>query len=180
MGRGDQAPLDAGGKGDQVDGHVVFEKADVPVLAGPLQEHPFHFTAGHVMGVDDAVARVPAFPAQIELFVARVYRAVCVGVEADADLHQFADPFGAADHHLLHHAAVAQAVPGIQGVPDVQVKRIPLVEDRGNAPLCQVGVAVHRLFLGDDGYRTAVGHFEGKHQPGDAAADNQKICLCVH
>jgi hypothetical protein len=66
VGGGDQSAFDAGGEGDQVDGHVVFEKADIPVLAGPLQEHPLHFTAGHIVGVDDAVARVPALPAQIK------------------------------------------------------------------------------------------------------------------
>ena len=34
-----QSALDAGGVGDQVDGHVVFVKADIFILPGSLQEH---------------------------------------------------------------------------------------------------------------------------------------------
>jgi hypothetical protein len=66
MGGGDQPAFDAGGERDQVDGHVVFEKADIVILPGPLQEHPLDFATGHIVGMDDAVARVPAFPAQIK------------------------------------------------------------------------------------------------------------------
>jgi hypothetical protein len=180
VGGGDQAAFDARGERDQVDGHVVFEKADIPVLPGPLQEHPLHFTAGHIVGVDDAVARVPALPAQIKGGAAVFPRTVALRVEADADRHQLPDSLGAADHHLADHVRIAQAVAGIQGILNVQVEGVLLIEDGGDAPLGEVGVAVHRLFFGDDGHGSVVGHLEGDHQAGDAAADDEKISLDIH
>ena len=131
------------------------------------------------MGVDDAVVGVPAFPSQIEGGAVLGIRCF-VGVEADADAHQFPDALRAADDHLAHHLFVAQSVSGFQGVLDMQVEGVLPAEDRGDASLGQVGVAVHGLFFGDDSHGPAVGHFEGVHQPGDAAADDKKIGLYIH
>ncbi len=117
---------------------------------------------------------------QIEGGTAVFRRRRIIGVEADTQGIQLPDALGAAGDHLAHHIRVADAIPGVEGILNMQVERIPDVENRGDAPLGQIGVAVHRLFFGDDGNGPVIGHLEGVHQTGDAAADNQEVCLCVH
>jgi hypothetical protein len=179
VGGGDQPALDAGGVSDQVDGHVVFVKADIAVLPGPLQKHPLHFPAGHIVGVDDAVAGVPALPAQIERRADLRPPGLPSVLKPTPMVHQFPNSLGAAGDHLVDHVRIAQAVTGIQGILDVQVEGVLLAKDGCDAALGEVGVAVHRLLFGDDGHGSAVGHLEGKHQSGDAAANYQNIGLYV-
>src|SRR5687768_8783793 len=57
----------------------------------------------------------------------------------------------------------------------MQVKRIITAGDSSNTALRIVGVTLSAILLGDNSDRAHLRHLQGKSQPGDAAADNQKI-----
>jgi hypothetical protein len=96
-------------------------------------------------------------------------------IEIDADFHQFPDSLGTADHHLVDHVRMAQAVTGIQGVLNVQVEGVLLVEDGGDAPWARLVLLSTACFLVTMATVPWSATLRAYHQSGDAAADDEKI-----
>ena len=62
---------------------------------------------------------------------------------------------------------------------DVQLKAVHAAEYRSDTSLGQVGVAVRGFFFCDDGHAPMLGYFQGEHETGNTAADNQKVCFYI-
>ena len=177
VGGGDQTTFHAGGVGDQIDGDVVFEQLDVGVFPDLLQQGPLHLPAGHILGVDDPVAGMSPFTAQIEGF----RRSVGAPAEGNPPLDQFRDARRPFLDHQAHHLGMTEAGARCQGVLDVEIEGIAAVEDRSDTALGMVGIALHGLFFGDQGHPADLGGIKGKQKTGNPTADNQEIGLmCFH
>jgi hypothetical protein len=51
---------------NQVDGNVIFKDRYIGVLLGHGDQDSLHLSASHILGVDDAAARVASLASQIE------------------------------------------------------------------------------------------------------------------
>ena len=71
--------------GDEVDGHVLVEDADLRCVRGG-EQRALHFAAGQVGGVEDTAGRMPTFAGQVVAERRRVPR------ELRAEVDQLADP----------------------------------------------------------------------------------------
>ena len=112
---------------DQVEGEVVREGGDPLLRLRRLQQGPHQLAAGPVVGVGHAVGGVAALAAEAETAVPRPGEPHPQGDEVP-------HPSGALPDHGLHHLGVAQAGPGLQGVADVGLGRVPRAESGGDAP----------------------------------------------
>ena len=161
------------GRGDEVDGEVILEHGDIFVCADCGQQRAFDLAAGDVFGVQDAAFRVPSLPAKIEFAVT----VTLTFGELHAELDQFLDAGRAFLDNAAHDLLIAQPSSGGKGVAHVALERVLLACDGGDAALCVVGVGLGPAFLRDDRDGAGVGDLESKRQPGDAAAQHQKIKL---
>ena len=109
-----------------------------------------------------------------------VPRSLGVAAEAHPAAHQVANARRPLAHHQFHHLAVAEAGAGGQGVLHVKFVGIVHVQNGGNAPLGQIGIAFHGLLFGDHGHAADLGRPECKIEPGNTTADNHEIGLNVH
>ena len=178
MGGGDHATFEPGRLNNQVNGDMVLAKGDAGMVADPLDQYPFDLAAGHVQGMDDAVLRMTALATEIEIGTTAVPTLFSF-IKTDPEIEQFLDALRPVLDNHCHHLAIAETITRGQGVLDMQVKAVAAAKHRGNAPLREVGVAVHRLLLGNQGHRAKFGGLEGKHQTGHATADHQKIAVHI-
>ena len=159
---------------------MILKQGNALMVINVIDQHPFDFHAGHILGMDNSFLRVSALTSEIE-----VQRLVtgCVfsfNIETSTEIDQFADSIRSVFNNHLHNIPVAETVSGGKRVLDMKIKRIELVEDRGNAPLGQSGAGVHDPSFGDQGNRTEFRHFQGKGQTGNATADDKEVCFKVH
>ena len=115
--------------------------------------------------------------------VARAVRArLFAAIEVDPPFEQIVDGPGAPFDHVVDHGLVAESRPGIEGVLDVRVEAVLRVHDRGDPTLGVIGGGFRRSSLCDNRDAAVVGHAQGEMQPGNAAADHDKVKFqgCCH
>ena len=118
--------------------------------------------------VEDAKFRVTSFAVQVEL-------AILLAVEVDAPLHQAADAFGPARHHLLYGAAVADVVAGNEGVGDMLLEVVHFeVGNRCHAALGLGRISLFDIGLAHQGHSAsaALGDLQGITHSGHAGTDD--------
>ena len=152
---------------------MVLEHRDVLMRGDGGQQRPLDLPSGDVLGMQDAALRVATLPAKVELALAVDFP---LG-ELHAKLDQLVDSGRAFLDDTAHDRLIAQPAPGGERVAHMALERILLARHGGNATLRVVGIRLGPAFLRDDCNRAGVGHLERKRQPGDAAAQHQKIKL---
>ena len=75
---------------------------------------------------------------------------------------------------------MADAGSGDQGVLHVGVEGVLVRGDRGDAALGVVGRGFRYFTFSDHGNRAVSRRLQGKGEPGNAAADHQKVALQLH
>lgn len=80
-------------------------------------------------------------------------------------------------HHKFDSFFIVVVGAGFESVFDVLFKIIGFVEDRGYASLGEVGTGVDYLLFCNNQDLALFGCMEGKIQPRDAGADDEKICV---
>jgi hypothetical protein len=157
---------------DQIDRHVVLDEADVRVSLHLRQQRALDLRARGVRGVHDAPRGVAAFPSEGD--------ARLVAVEARAPGHQRAHAVGPLAHAHVHGDLVAEPRPRDERVGLVGLGGVPLREHRRDAPLRVARVALGAIALGDDQHLAVLGGGQREREPGDAAADDEEVCLREH
>ena len=158
---------------EQVDCEEVFVDADVGVLLHRFEQGTLDFPTGGVLGVQDAVLRMPAFLSQAE-------RPVRQAVKLRAVIDQLIDPAGPLFHHRPHDVFLAQPIPRIQRVGDVLFKGVHIGHDRGDAALCVLGVGFFFPCLRDDHDFPEAGGLEREGETCYARTDDEKVGPNVH
>jgi hypothetical protein len=75
---------------------------------------------------------------------------------------------------------IAEPVAGSDRVGGVQLRRIIGPNRRGDAALRVAGVAFFEFCLGENQNVTGAAQLRRRAQRGDAAADDEKVCVKVH
>ena len=131
--------------GDQVNGAMVFEQADVGVGAHLFFQRHLHGVPGGIGRVDDAALAVSAFAGQMKTqFGCGVAR------KRHALLDQPFDGFAAVLDDIARGALVAQAAAGDQGVFDVLLVAVARVQHGRDPALRPVAGAIEQRAFGND------------------------------
>ena len=128
----------------------------------------FDFPAGFIGVVDDAVAAVSAFSAEVEL----------VGSGDVESRSVLAEPFNGGGGVLNQEsdgAGVIESGTGDVGVLLVEFPAVAFSDGGGDAPLRPVGVVVFDGGFGEDGDFSVFGGFEGEGETGEPTADHEKV-----
>jgi hypothetical protein len=160
------------GEHDQVDRGVVLGDADPRVRGDAFEQRALDLGAGGVGGVDDPARRVSSLAAEADLPVALI--------EAGASRDELADPvraFAAADRD---DDLVAEPGAGDHRVVDMRFRGVVGAQDRGDASLRVLGVRLVAAAFGHDDDLAVLGRVEREREPGDTAADHQKVGLDRH
>ena len=159
-------------RGDEVDGHVVFQHGDRRMFFHGGDEGFFDFESGEIVRVKDAALGVSAFTAEVQLGAAGWFFAQ---VERHAEVDQLLDALGTFAHDELDNIPVAKPGAGFEGVFDVQFERIFRAGHAGHAALRPSGVGRGLGAFGDDGDGALIGGLERVSQPGDAGAEDDVV-----
>ena len=168
--------LNPGGMGDQIDGDMVLVNGDIFMGFGQTDQGLFDFPARQILGVNDAVVGMPAFPAEIKAVVNGRRRAG----EFYAQGSQFPDRFRPFSDDRLHDRLVTKAVARRQGILNMRLKGVDFADDRRDTALGAVGAAVIHRFFGDNDHLAGFSRLKREFQPRDTASDDQKIRLDFH
>jgi hypothetical protein len=138
---------------EQIDGVVVFEDFDVVVLFDGLDQRAGDLGPGRVAVVHDAALRVPALAAQGKAFAALIH------VESRAEfLRESADQARRPLHGVANEGLIPETRSDLEGVRNVGVDRVRLVEHRRDASLGPSSVRRTSTVLGHDSDLAAFGH----------------------
>ncbi len=157
---------------DQVDGHALGVDVNIVRLQRAPGQGFGNFPAGGVRRVNDTSLAVTALFGEVE-------RAFSIGVAVELDalgdqpLHGPAAVF----HGESHRIRVAQAGTGFQGVGDVGLDAVVLVQHRRDTALGVEGGALVQFSLAQNGDLQVGGQLQGHAQPGGATADNEYVVL---
>ncbi len=116
---------------------MVFKNMQV-ILLGALQQCAVHCLAGRIGTVDDTAMAVPAFLSQVVILLAAFLG------KTHTVVNQPLDGAFTAFHRKPYRVFMAQARPGHQGVSDMGINRILIVQYRRNTALGKPG----RTFVG--------------------------------
>ncbi|CAI8777222.1 Transcriptional regulator [Pseudomonas marginalis] len=163
--------------GDQVDSDALFQQFDVGALAGLVEQGPEDRGTGGIGGVDDTAMAVAAFAGQMELEAAVIAACVFIAGEGHALVDQPLDRLAAMLDGEAHRVFVAQAAAGVEGVFNVGLHRIGVVQHRGDTALGPECRTVGQVAFAQDGNAQVAGKGQRKAQAGRAAADHQDIVL---
>ena len=118
--------------------------------------------------MDDAAAGVAALAGEVEL-------AALLAVELRAEGDQRLEAVRAFADHDADRVRVAEAGAGDEGVLDVVLEGVVGGQHRSDPSLGVGGVALVAGAFGEDRDRALLAGFEGEGEPGDAAAEDQKV-----
>lgn len=121
--------------GNQVDRDALLQKLDVRPLARLVEQGFEDRRTGGVGGMNDAPVAVAALAGEVKLETTVVDAVVLVTGERHALLDQPFDRFAAVFDGEPHRVFVAQAAAGIEGVLDMRLHGIGVVEHGGHAAL---------------------------------------------
>jgi hypothetical protein len=159
--------------GDEINGDMVLEQVDIGMGPDLLQQGALHLPAGHVLGVDDPVAGMAAFTAEVETLGWRI----AVTAEADTPADQRLNAPRAFFDNQVDDVGMAETGARGQSVLDVKIERVITIEHGRNTALGLIGIALHGLFFGNQRDTPDLGGVEGKQQPGNPTANDQEIGL---
>lgn len=122
----------------------VFKDADVGIVADGLADDTFDFPSGLVGVVDDPVARVSAFSAEVEAVGA-------IEIEpGPISLEPFYGVGGVLDEEP-DGGGVVKPGTGDHGVFFVEFPAVGFADGGGDTALCPVGVGIYERGFGEDG-----------------------------
>ncbi|MCY1533852.1 hypothetical protein D9M68_692010 [compost metagenome] len=163
--------------GDQVDGDPLLQQQDVRPLPGLLQQGIEDGCASGVGGMDDAPVAVAALAGEMELETAILARVLVIAGEGHALVDQPLDGCTAMLNGEAYGVFPAQAGPGDQGVFDMGIDRVGVVQHRGHAALGPIGRTIAEVGLAQHHDIEVRGQGEGQGQASGAAADDQYVLL---
>jgi len=121
--------------GNQIDGNALFEQFDIGALAGLFEQCLENRRAGGVGRMDDAPVAVPAFSGEVELKALLLGVDAVIAGEGYALIDQPLDGFAAVLDGKAYRVFVAQPATGIEGVFDVGLHRVGVIQDSGDTAL---------------------------------------------
>ncbi len=163
--------------GDQVNGDALLQQFDVGALAGLVEQGLEDCRASGIGGVDDAAVAVAAFTGQVKLETTVVTARVFITGERHPLVDQPLDGFTAVLDGEAHGVFVAQAAAGVEGVFDVGLHRVGVVQYRRDTALGPECRAVGQIALAQNGNAQVAGQGQCQAQAGRAAANHQNIVL---
>ncbi|MNG97642.1 hypothetical protein D3C79_567620 [compost metagenome] len=146
-------------------------------MAGLGEQRGENRCACGVGRMDDAPVAVAAFAGQVELKAAVVDTGVFVAGEGYALVDQPLDRFTAVLDGEAHGVFMAQAATGVEGVLDVGLHRVGVIQYCGDPALGPVGRTVGEVSLAEHGNAQVAGEVQRQAQTGGAAADHEDIML---
>ncbi|MNE18054.1 hypothetical protein D3C80_1110630 [compost metagenome] len=129
--------------------------------------------------MNDASMTVAAFAGQVKFETAVVGIGAVVTGEGHALVDQPLDRFATVFYRETHGVFMAQAATGIEGVFDMGLHGIGIVEYRGHATLGPEGRAVGQVALAQYGNAQVAGKAQGQAEAGRAAANHKYIMLIL-
>ena len=125
----------------------MFEQFNIGALAGLFEQCLEDSGAGGIGGVNDAAMAVAAFTGEVELkpWVFRV--SVLIAGEGHALVDQPLNGFATVFDRKTHGIFMTQAAPGIQGVFDVGLDCVGVIQYGSDAALCPKRRAVGQIAL---------------------------------
>ena len=146
------------------------------MVLGHGNQNSLHLPAGHVLGMDYAATGMSTFASEIKR-----YGILLTRLKAHTHFGQFLDASGAVFNDHLDHIRITEAVSRVQGILNMEVKRIVRAQHRGDSSLGVIGAGFDFLLFGHHRNLAAIRYLEGVGEAGDATADHQGIiCHCVH
>ncbi|MNT36372.1 hypothetical protein D3C72_1724500 [compost metagenome] len=120
---------------------------------------------------------VAAFTGQVEFKAAVFVAGVFVTGKRHALVDQPLNRFAAMLNGEAHGVFMAQAAAGIEGVLDVGLHRVGVIQYCGDPALGPVGRTVGEVSLAEHGNAQVAGEVQRQAQTGGAAADHEDIML---
>lgn len=154
--------------GDQVYGNPAGHQGNVGARLGLGRQGGGNSVAGGIGRMDNAAVAMPALPCQVVL-------GLVIAGKGDAAVDQPVDALAAMLDRKPDSILVAEAAPGVEGVADVILKRVVVIQHGGNAALGPECCAAADIGLADDGDLQVLGQIQGNSEAGSTAADNQDI-----
>jgi hypothetical protein len=154
----------------QFDGVVIFEDRDIWMMVHRGKQRALHLAARQVVRVYDAVRRVPAFAAEIELPRA-VARELC------AKLYELSNALRALFNEHPNSIFMAESRPGDQRIADVRLEGVVFVDNARDAALRVIRVRFRTVFLrNDENIQTCqLCSLKGKEESGGAGAKYKDV-----
>ena len=147
---------------------MILEDRDPRVRVRPGHQSLLDRLAGEVSRVDDSALAMSALPAERK-------RAIFEFRELDALPDEILDHCRATLDHVLHDLGPADPAARSDRVPYVGVETVAGVQDRSDAALRVVGVAVRDPLLRDQQDLEALREGEGDPQSRDATAHHEDV-----
>ena len=160
------------GASDQVDCNVILEHGDIRVGTRSFDQCQLHCLPGRIRRVNDATHAVTAFTRQVI-----ACSITTVTGERYPLIDQPLDGRAAMLNGEAYGVFAAQAGTGDQGVFDVGIDRVGIVQHRGHAALGPIGRTIAEIGLAQHHDIEVRGQGEGQGQAGGAAADDQYVLL---
>ena len=148
----------------------VMDGVDRREPADALPERPADLAAGRIAGVQHA-------PHAVRRLASEGGPPARIAIEARTPFEQFAHIDRAFLDEHLHRFRVAQAVTRPHRIGGMEFGAVLVAHRRGDSALGVPGIALGRLVLGQDSHPARGCQRYGRTQPGDAAADDQKISV---
>ena len=159
-------------RSQQIDSRHIFPKNNVCMLPATGHQHLFNLTPGPVRGMENPTAGVAAFTGQIV-----TGRGIGVTTKRNPHSNQLFKTFRTFPDHQINHLTVTEPDSGPHRILKVPGKRVRCIKHRRNTTLGQVGIGIGLLFLGDNMNQPGISHLQSEKEPGNAAAQNQKIAF---
>ncbi len=127
--------------------------------------------------MDDTPVTMAAFAGQVELEATVVDAVVLVTGKGHALLDKPLDGFAAVLDGEAHGVFMAQAAAGIEGVLDMRLHGVGIVQHCRDTALGPEGRAVGQVALAEHGDSQVAGEVQCQAETGGTAADHQDIML---
>ncbi|CAI8894767.1 hypothetical protein EMIT0194MI4_30490 [Pseudomonas sp. IT-194MI4] len=163
--------------GDQIDCDPLFQQLDVGPLYGLVEQGSEDRRTCRIGGVDDASMAVTAFAGQVKLETAVFGAGLFVTGKGYALVDQPLNRFSAVLDGKAHGVFMAQATPGVEGIVDVGLDSIGVIQDGGDTALGPEGRAIGEVAFAQYGDAQMTGQGQRKTQAGSTAANYQNIVL---
>src|SRR5690606_31180088 len=143
--------------GDQVDRDALFQQFDVGTLSGFVEQGSENRCARGVGGVNDAPMAVTAFAGQMELEPPVLGAGLLIAGKGYALIDKPLNGFFAVLDGKAHSIFVAQAAAGVEGVIDVGLNGIGVVQNGSDTALSPECRAIGEVALAQYGDTQMIG-----------------------
>ena len=170
------ADLEPAGR-QKVDGHEVLADVDVVARARGLRHRADDLGARDVAAVQDAADAVAALAAEVVGGVGFARAVARRPLEADAPALEVGDARRAGGDDFAGDRGIGQSGTGDEGVLEVRVHAVGVIDGYGDAALGVGGVALGQIGLGAEDGAPVSGEFEGRGKAGEAGADDEVVAI---